>query len=49
MHWSEAIEFSKVTAMAETLEVEYGSRWRLSALLNELMLQGKSWSSLIAK
>ena len=49
MHWGETIGFSKVTAMAETLEAEYGSRWRPSALLLELMLQGKGWSSLIAK
>jgi 3-hydroxyacyl-CoA dehydrogenase len=49
MYWGEKIGLSKVTAMAETLAAEYGSRWRPSALLRELASQGKGWSWLIAK
>jgi 3-hydroxyacyl-CoA dehydrogenase len=49
MHWGENVGLAKVTAVAETLETEYGSRWRPSALLRELAVQGKGWSSLIAK
>jgi 3-hydroxyacyl-CoA dehydrogenase len=46
MHWGESVGFSKVTEMAEALEAQYGSRWRPSALLRELALQGRGWSSM---